>query len=67
MTDNLELENAKLRLKVQALSERLAEAEDKNADLRVDLTILSQQNHALQEELKDREPREVVEGEVVDG
>lgn len=82
MTENLELENAKLKLKVQALNERLAEvttdSENRIADLRVDLTLMSQQGDQLREQLRqlqqgqddfnypDDAP-EVLDGELVDG
>ena len=68
--DTLELDKAKLQLKVQALSERISEMtaqyEDKIADLRVELTLLNQR---VQTQASSHPPQEqapaVLEGEVV--
>jgi predicted nucleic acid-binding Zn-ribbon protein len=53
--DNKEEELERLKLKVMALRERVAnitaEQEDKVADLRVELTLVSQERDSLREQL----------------
>lgn len=46
-TQNLELELHKRDLKIQALLEDVTQTRDKNAELRVEITMLSQQNAEL--------------------
>ena len=40
-------------LKIQAQRETIAELQDKNADLRVELTVLAYRNQELQRQLED--------------
>ena len=74
MSRDVNLENLQLRLKVQALAERLVEVsteqENKVADLRVEVTMLTRKVQQLEEErdqlLNSQQPAETIEGEVVD-
>ena len=74
MSRDVNLENLQLKLKVQALAERLVEVsteqENKVADLRVEVTMLTRKVQQLEEErdqlLNSQQPAETIEGEVVD-
>lgn len=74
MSKDVNLENLQLKLKLQALGERLSEIsieqENRVADLRVEVTMLTRQVKQLEEErdqlLEGLTPTETSEGEAVD-
>lgn len=44
-------------LKIEALRQRITELDDKNADYRVEITVLSQENETLKDQVQKLETR----------